>query len=425
MVQACASKPVPLAVMAEMQAGWDIKTAIARLVPNKDRSRWDTAERACEDASNASSPSWFSGGRDALDENDAMVSREHRLRRARDEAREVVLATLKRLGQDGLVVGEGRRNAQAAEPEIIPADRWIGFSEFNEKTSILCNGPSGFYSVLVFPALAARDASERISGKILLDILHDFVLRDPEIEALYAGQACPAPLILCDVVGEAGDGACLVPMTGSARAMKAALRSMPAFQGKADQSALPDAVLDVLAARLAALGGLLIDGAVTVRAITDGDPDETFVSLSSDHWGKPSCRLCLATGDIWQEREGQKARLFHSVRVERPSEGASSPSGAAVEGEKRNTGGKPPDASLREAFDALIAREFEAVGHDFESGASFARDLTDMWARQQKTKLSDEDREVKIKSMTAWVRDNYPKLWGMLKRGPIDPPKSK
>lgn len=377
-------------------SGWPISEAIDKLVPRSDLKAWRAAEQTLEALPSSSGSSFLDGGlRDGAAADDSLRDRRDVAQRAVKEARERVLRLLKDLGFRGCIVGMGRPDRDSAPPEIIPQDRWLGFSEFNEERSVVTHGNDGFLSVVVYPVLASPRAGEAIAGKQLSDILHYFVLHDPEIEVL-CEAVHPAPAALSDLIGRSGDGGYLVPVSESAREIERALHSVPL-----------EAVRPVLASRLAALGRLLLGGNLALTGFHDGNAAEEEVEVSASELRKPSMRLCLATGDLCRADDGEKRRLYHLVRIEMPEARAMEAAGRQAAdpnaAQKSNRGGAPA-ADYEGALATVLRSVFL---HQAGSKISRTQDLISQVAEVLKKRGQPRGDETIGKTL----KGDYPLIW--------------
>lgn len=190
-----------------------------------------------------------------------------------------------------------------------------------------------FKNVSVFPVLFAPNVDEELFGFSLWDLVNCYVLDDPQILKAYwplyvAGR--PMPPTLRKLLASKQGSMFRMPLIWGERALADGLDFLD-HEFPRERILRTFDTATVMASRLAALGYLLASGKVAVVGI-GSDATETVIPPA--RFKSADLRLCLATGNIWEERNGEKTPLFQAVVLERPQEGARRTA-------PKNNGGRP------------------------------------------------------------------------------------
>lgn len=312
-----------------MAAGWTITKAIETIVDEQLVAEW---KEACEERESLPTPSGAANaqsgddfGTPYIDGSEAI----HRQRLAGTEGylahtRRAVFDELKEWMRSGRLVALGRAGSVTEPRKQVEESQWAALTEFDEASSSVsdANG-NGFCGVIIYTILEAPGAAALIGPCTLASALEEYVLRDPEVYSRPGRVKGWTPANLRDAVGSMGDGRCLIHLTDDASAIEKDLTSFHNPFGKWWGNGTHAIRVNTLASRLAALSGLLLRGEMRATGVADGDKEERSAEISREDLRKPSTRLCLASGDIWQVVSARRSRrLFHAVRVEHAEDDA-------------------------------------------------------------------------------------------------------
>lgn len=363
-----------------MAAGWSIAEAIKTIVDRGLLGEWKEALKEREDLPEHSGIAILGGG----DPDNPYIDRDEAIHRERlanakervAHTRRAVFDDLKELMRHAPLVARGHTGSVTGPPVQITESQWAALTEFNETASaVFGSDGSGFHGVTIYPILEAPGAAALIEPCSLASALDEYVLRDPEVSMQIDGAKGGLPANLRDVVGSLSDGRCLIHLTGDASVIKRDLNSFLEPTGNHWWHHNHTDRIDTLASRLAALGGILIRGELRAVGFANGDKEENSTDIGREDLLKPGTRLCLATGDIWREQEGEKQQLFHTVQL-------ASPQGSA-EASRKKTGGGIPGHDWNAVIPMTIANAL-LEGKIVTSHASLYREIANQFEALEK-----------------------------------------
>lgn len=259
--------------------------------------------------------------------------------------------------RNGRLVAFGYFKNVQAPLEYIQPTKWIILNRLcldgSRAESWEGGGYGSYCSVSIYPTLRSPNASEIIAGQLLGNVIRQFALCDPEIEVACFDGSEPHTFRLIDHVNKCGSGAVLVRPVDDEGSIAESLSGLPSDSPGA--AGALERALPILFNRIAALSSLLVHGRLIATAIAEGDHSETRLRIPPAEFERPSLRLCLATGDIWQEADGSARRIFHALRLAKPIDVHALPESSA-ETVSARPGGRKSQYNWEKAVNHAFAR---------------------------------------------------------------------
>jgi hypothetical protein len=416
-----------------MEKGWTIAEAITRLAPAdllmKEHAAREAQLQTIRQPPNPALVLYYQGTAEQ-----AIKARKAREARAVEEAANNEYEALRHILMAGRLAAWGLENSATGPKKNIDPYQWASLPAWNELYSAALfrsRPPEGYFGVHIYPILEAEDAAERIQGKPLRRIIEEFVFGDPEVSkrALEADPQMTAAALL-----GLSDTRGLVPVLELPEQLASHLRQQREGDAQAFDPEAINELANVTTARLAALFSLLQTGAVSAVGLDAKQDTGKLITITGDVFRRESTRICLLTGDIWTETEGQQAeRSFGSVKI-RPAESENqSDEGEAGKKKGKAGPGRPRSDFWANVFDHVLHKELlELADLGKLNIADLARGkptIIDKMAEHAQRLISGKDGDWKSlgcdadpenggleRAANSYLTSYHPELKGMLSR---------